>query len=1185
MRRHRWAGRLIALVATVLVAAPALAAPRDGTNVRHLAAETVAESGESRVIHFAVAPDPDRDRTLAAVVSDPDVLEIIRPPIVLRSRGLGAVRVRGRRPGTTDLTVGDGVLRVRVVEPRVVDLDALDAPRIVGPVTGAAVWGRVAVGIEMRVRPGRPLRQVMVYVGDWMALVPQEDTGTTHLPYRQLRCTLDTASLPEGVHALQAVATDAHGREHEGPPVHIRVVRPSDDRIRAGEAEWRYEIEGAAPFRGDGNIAVERDPEASGGMFVDNAAPVPAVAFPLTVSQPGWYQVMIVGRGTRAQGALPLVAVVGSRADEPLTNARLLSESWHRIAVGIPFHLDAGRHAISPYFGNDFSVPDLADRDLHLDSIEVARVGYASLGVDRPVEDPFGLAAAPLRIGFTRPLHGSLVTGFLEVEGEVWWTGAGSEPVPVVTALLNGVPVGEQRSRAPRFWIDPAGLEVGPNRVQLVARSDRGPEATTSVVEVHRAPFDSEPSPRAMHRFTVHDDRWSPIVGDLLQADPGAAEGRGAAFRERRAVVLELPDALAGEWDVLLEARGRHGAEPAAVSVLVFAGTTTEIARIEVPGGWETHRVGSVTLPRGRKRMLVRYEGGGDAEGEAPFVLQALMLAERPAQPDATAPHVTLHHPPEGLAVHGADAVVADATDDVGLGRAELLVDGVATGQAIDLALRPGRVVFPLLARGLAPGPHVVAVRVTDAAGNVTVSAPRTVDVLAAAPPGLTTYERAVRLLDRFAYGADQRELAAILTAGADAWLDAALHRPFDDPGELAALGAGFPRHPGLRPGDVTGRTLSHLLRTPNPARARFVLWAENHFSTWIRKIGGEAKWAEHVTFARLGPAPFERLLFTSAESPAMLAYLDQVQSYAGRLNENYAREIMELHTLGVDGGYHQSDVTNLAHLLTGWTASLDGDGRSGGAAARRSTFRFDPALNDGAGTHVFGVDFPAADAPARFDRAVLAIEHLASHPVTARFIARKLAAHYVGAPPPEEIVDELAAVFLASGGDMTAMLGAIARSPVFDTPRPPERIAQPIDYVVRLFRVSGHVDAARAERFLQTSGQGLFDRATPDGYPEEGAAYVDTNALLQRWKLARDATGPLIALVPPAWRAPGADGDPAWAQSVVDVIAVRLTGRILSDASNAAALELLAAAEGPPAARIGVLAPFIAQLPEANLR
>jgi uncharacterized protein (DUF1800 family) len=191
-----------------------------------------------------------------------------------------------------------------------------------------------------------------------------------------------------------------------------------------------------------------------------------------------------------------------------------------------------------------------------------------------------------------------------------------------------------------------------------------------------------------------------------------------------------------------------------------------------------------------------------------------------------------------------------------------------------------------------------------------------------------------------------------------------------------------------------------------------------------------------------------------------------------------------------------------------------------------------------------------------------------------------------VGVPAPEALVDDLAAVFLATGGDMTAVLSALARHPLFLDAAAPQRVAHPLDYVVRLSRVCGRHDPWRASAYLQTSGQGLFDHPTPDGYPEEDAVYVGTYPIVQRWRVAVDTTEALAGLVPHAWSAEGGElQDEAWAQAVIDLIAVRITGRVLSEASNRAALDILAAAEGSRHDRVRVIAPFIALLPEANLR
>ncbi len=564
--------------------------------------------------------------------------------------------------------------------------------------------------------------------------------------------------------------------------------------------------------------------------------------------------------------------------------------------------------------------------------------------------------------------------------------------------------------------------------------------------------------------------------------------------------------------------------------------------------------------------------------------LQAVMLHEQPAADDRSPPAVTIRYPVADLPTVGAaDAIVVDVCDDRSVTAVELLIDGIESGHVVEVDRGMGRVVLPLLTRALDAGPHTFEVRCRDVDNNIGASGPRPFIVSKDPAAEPTPYDRAIRLLDRFAFGPDPRELAAILTMGEQAWLSDRLARSIEDEGDLSAFDTGLVRFPGVRSEyEVPRRVLVHAMMTPNPVRARFVLWTQNHFSTWIRKTEPDRKWAEHGMFTRLGAAPFIELLAASAGSPAMLRYLDQEQSYAGRLNENYARELMELHTLGVNGGYTQQDVTSLASLLTGWTTTRQGDGRSPGEIYDYS-FAFDPALSDGRTQNIIGMRFPAAERTERYDRVRLALETLAAHPSTARFVTGKLAAHYAGPDAAPAMIDDLARVYLETGGDMRAVLLAIARHPAFWSS--PDRLAHPLDYALRLCRASSHFDPWGMGDYLQRSGAGLFDRATPDGFPEEDSAYADSNALVQRWRYARDLVWSLSGLVPGPWRYNNNELTPARAQRIVDILAVRMTGRVLGDASNKAALDVLAAAAGNNDERVRQLATFIPQLPESNLR
>ena len=198
--------------------------------------------------------------------------------------------------------------------------------------------------------------------------------------------------------------------------------------------------------------------------------------------------------------------------------------------------------------------------------------------------------------------------------------------------------------------------------------------------------------------------------------------------------------------------------------------------------------------------------------------------------------------------------------------------------------------------------------------------------------------------------------------------------------------------------------------------------------------------------------------------------------------------------------------------------------------------FRFDPFLNDGKGRRVFGMQFAASKDPAvRYDNIRLAMEMLAAHPSTAEHVCRKLAEHYVGVPASDALVRALAQAYLENGGDMRAVMRAMVAHKDFWSA--PMKMATPFDFGMRVARVcrsaavqlgadpNAAPNADQIEGFLKKSGMGLFDRVTPDGYPENNGNYADSNALLQRWRFMQTLSEHLGRLVPDNWRTPPGDG------------------------------------------------------------
>jgi uncharacterized protein (DUF1800 family) len=238
----------------------------------------------------------------------------------------------------------------------------------------------------------------------------------------------------------------------------------------------------------------------------------------------------------------------------------------------------------------------------------------------------------------------------------------------------------------------------------------------------------------------------------------------------------------------------------------------------------------------------------------------------------------------------------------------------------------------------------------------------------------------------------------------------------------------------------------------------------------------------------------FRDLIRASVTSPAMLVYLDGKENKKARPddvpNENYARELLELHTLGVHGGYTQSDVYEVARCLTGWRLRTKW---------RKGTVFFEPELHDGGEKIVLGQTIPAGLGDKDPDRVV---DIVCGHPSTARFIATKLVRRFVADDPPAQLIDEAARVFTETDGDIKALVRAILRSRDFREARG-AKFKRPFVFIVSALRALGadtHAHAPLIE-YLTRMGQGLFQHPTPDGYPDDAEPWLGT--LLWRWNFA----------------------------------------------------------------------------------
>ncbi|HAV75840.1 MAG TPA: hypothetical protein DCX53_00645 [Anaerolineae bacterium] len=230
----------------------------------------------------------------------------------------------------------------------------------------------------------------------------------------------------------------------------------------------------------------------------------------------------------------------------------------------------------------------------------------------------------------------------------------------------------------------------------------------------------------------------------------------------------------------------------------------------------------------------------------------------------------------------------------------------------------------------------------------------------------------------------------------------------------------------------------------------------------------------------------FRDLVWASAHSPAMLVYLDNQSNHKGAPNENYARELMELHTLGVDGGYSQQDVMELARCLTGWTVKEHfwlGD------------YVFKDELHDWGVKNVLGRMIQAKGQ----GEAEQVIEHLVMHPSTANFIATKLSRRFISDDPPAFIVEKAAQTFLDTNGDIKSVLRVILHEGLSFAELKYKRPANFVLSASRMLNVE--TDGEALNNHLLRMGQLYFNHPTPDGYPDVSDAWQGN--LMPRWQFA----------------------------------------------------------------------------------
>ena len=289
-----------------------------------------------------------------------------------------------------------------------------------------------------------------------------------------------------------------------------------------------------------------------------------------------------------------------------------------------------------------------------------------------------------------------------------------------------------------------------------------------------------------------------------------------------------------------------------------------------------------------------------------------------------------------------------------------------------------------------------------------------------------------------------------------------------------------------------------------------------NHFNVYIDKQPQQQMRMVIASYERDAIRPhvlgrFRDMLLATARHPAMLIYLDNINSRSPQenlfgappaaataasstvgLNENYGRELMELHTLGVNGGYTQQDVVNVARAFTGWTVYQQG-----------GEYDFNPSAHDRAEKIVLGQKFPRGGGE---EEGVKVIDILARHPSTARFISRKLAQRFVADDPPPALVDRMAATFTKTDGDLRAVMETLLLSKEFLSEGAWQaKVKSPLEMVVSSMRALNAevTDTTVIAQRIADLGQPLYGKVEPTGYPNTGESWMSSAGLLGRMNFA----------------------------------------------------------------------------------
>jgi uncharacterized protein (DUF1800 family) len=309
---------------------------------------------------------------------------------------------------------------------------------------------------------------------------------------------------------------------------------------------------------------------------------------------------------------------------------------------------------------------------------------------------------------------------------------------------------------------------------------------------------------------------------------------------------------------------------------------------------------------------------------------------------------------------------------------------------------------------------------------------------------------------------------------------------------------------------EAARREILRALYSPAQLQEQLTWFWLNHFSVFQYKANDAwlvGDYAEHAIRPRaLGH--FRDLVMATLTHPAMLQYLDNAQNAFGHINENYARELMELHTLGVGSGYTQQDIQELARVLTGVGVNASGNEPKlkpewQKLYRHQGAFEFNPARHDFGSKTLLGQRIDGGG----FDEVEKAVDLLVSQPACAQFVSRKLAIYFVSDNPPRSLTDRMAKTFQKTHGDIAEVLETMFKSREF-TASLGAKFKDPMHFVVSTVRLAydgkSIINTHPVVNWLNALGEPLFGRQTPDGYPLTESGWASSGQISRRFEIAR---------------------------------------------------------------------------------